>query len=142
MLRFPILRFIASVYVSFLISASVDSAVAQECANPEAGCPTEEDPNCPSRPHIIRCAGKYLDTNQNRLLERIELENAIDGLSFFSRGILKVIGSVDKIMAKCDFDGDGAISIEKDMPATEETCLATCFKKRAFKGAFFPDCDL
>lgn len=103
MMKSPIFRFIASLYVSLLISASsVNAAGKQECINPEAGCPTEEDPNCPSRPHIIRCAGKYLDTNQNRLLERVELENAIDGLSFFSRGILKVIGSVDKIMAKCD----------------------------------------
>jgi len=45
-------------------------------------------------------------------------------------------------MGKCDADGDGAISMEKDMTATEETCLASCFKKRAFKSAFFPECDL
>ena len=43
---------------------------------------------------------------------------------------------------KCDADKDGAIGIETDMPATEETCLATCFKRKAFKGAFFPECDL
>ena len=45
-------------------------------------------------------------------------------------------------MVKCDADGDDAISMDKDMPATEETCLATCFKRKAFKSAFFPDCDL
>merc|ERR1719148_652378 len=143
MMKPPIFRFIASLYVSLLISASsVNAAGKQECANPEAGCATEEDPNCPSRPHIVRCAGKYLDTNQNQILERSELETAIDTLPWYSRGLLKIIGSVDKIMDKCEADGDGAISIEEDMPATEETCLATCFKKRAFKGAFFPDCDL
>lgn len=45
-------------------------------------------------------------------------------------------------MVKCDADGDGAISMEDDMTATEETCLASCFKRRAFKSAFFPECDL
>lgn len=75
------------------------------------------------------------------MLERSELETAINGLPWISRGILKVIGSIDKIMKKCDADGDGAIGIDTDMPATEETCLATCFKRKAFKGAFFPDCD-
>ena len=49
-----------------------------ECTNPNAVAadvveeqdtaptpPTPEDPKCPSRPHIIRCAAKYLDTNKN-----------------------------------------------------------------------------
>ena len=36
--------------------------------------------------------------------------------------------------------GDGAISVEADMEATKETCLATCFKRNAFKKLFFPDC--
>eukprot|EP00978_Attheya_sp_CCMP212_P036675 scaffold168110_cov58-Attheya_sp.AAC.3 len=65
---------------------------------------------------------------------------------FFShaiiKGLLKVIGSIDKIMAKCDHDKDGKISIEQDMEATKETCLATCFKRKAFKSAFFAECDL
>jgi len=60
----------------------------------------------------------------------------------YARGILKIIGSVDKMMIKCDVDGDGAIGIDYDMQNNKETCLATCFKLRAFKGAFFPDCDL
>lgn len=141
MAGFPIIRLL-TLYTSLFILAISASDVTQECSNPEVGCPTEEDPNCPSRPHIIRCAGKYLDTDQNMSLERGELEAAIDSLSWYSRGILKVIGSVNKIMAKCDADEDGAISIEKDMAATEETCLATCFKRRAFKAAFFPECDL
>jgi hypothetical protein len=45
-------------------------------------------------------------------------------------------------MAKCDHDKDGKISIEQDMEATKETCLATCFKRKAFKSAFFAECDL
>ena len=28
---------------------------------------SDEDPHCPSRPHVIRCAAKYLDSNGNRL---------------------------------------------------------------------------
>jgi hypothetical protein len=115
-----------------------------ECANVAADStnPEPADSNCPSRPHIIRCAGKYLDTNQNNKLERSELEDAIGNLSFLMRTVLKIIGPVDSIMKKCDYDGDGAISIDHDMANTAETCLATCFKRRAFKNAFFPACDL
>lgn len=131
-------------------------ATSGECAEGEGECKVvveeevieeevismqEEDPSCPSRPHIIRCAAHYLDTNHNGKLERSELSNAIDKLPWYSRGILKIIGSVDKIMKKCDYDGDGAISIDHDIVETKETCLATCFKRKAFKGAFFPDCD-
>ena len=46
------------------------------------------------------------------------------------------------IMAKCDADRDDAIGMLTDMPKTEETCLASCFKRKAFKAAFFPECDL
>ena len=56
-------------------------------------------------------------------------------------GILKILGSVDKMMAKCDIDGDDAIGMDYDMEHSKETCLATCFKRKAFKGAFFPDCE-
>ena len=100
----------------------------------------EEDPKCPSRPHVIRCAAKYLDTNNNGALEREELDTAMGNVSWIVRGLLKVIGSVDAIMKKCDADGDGKITIEHDMDATKETCLATCFKRSAFKRLFFPDC--
>lgn len=124
----------------------------QECANvgENGECIAEEkiemieeeiDPSCPSRPHIIRCAAHHLDTNHNLMLERSELEDAIAKLPWYQRGVLKIIGSVDKIMKRCDADGDGAISITHDMEKTKETCLATCFKRKAFKSAFFPECD-
>ena len=100
----------------------------------------EEDPTCPSRPHIIRCAAKYLDINQNNQLERSELETAMNSVPWILRSLLNIIGSIDAIMKKCDADGDGAIDIEGDMKATEETCLATCFKRKVFKKLFFPDC--
>ncbi len=74
-----------------------------ECANPEASSnPAEdevvveasevvestvaEDPHCPSREYVIKCAGIYLDTNQNGKLEREELQLAIDKLPWYSRG--------------------------------------------------------
>merc|ERR1712232_454463 len=97
----------------------------------------EEDPSCPSRPHIIRCAQKYLDINQNNQLEKSELETAMNSVPWILRSLLKIIGSVDSIMVKCDADGDGAIGVVGDMQATEETCLATCFKRKAFKKLFF-----
>ena len=75
--------------------------------------------------------------NWNHVVNSLSLS-----LSLSLTGILKVIGSVNKIMDKCDADGDGAISVDHDMDNTKETCLATCFKRRAFKGAFFPDCEL
>jgi len=60
----------------------------------------------------------------------------------YARGILQILGSVDKMMKKCDVDKDDAISIDYDMEHNKETCLATCFKRRAFKSAFFPECEL
>ena len=161
------LALIAQQHQSFVFAeetAAAEAAVATEtveaaekcdgaeetCANPDAPAAADEesedkepeDPACPSRPHIIRCAAAHLDVNKNNKLEREELQGAIDSLPFLARGVLKIIGSVDKIMAKCDADGDGAISIDHDMDATKETCLATCFKRKSFKRAFFPDCEL
>ena len=121
-------------------AATVDEIKVEEEEEEEQ--PEPEDPSCPSRPHIIRCAAANLDVNKNNRLERHELQDAIDELPWLARGVLNIIGSVDKIMAKCDADGDDAISIDRDMDATRETCLATCFKRKAFKRAFFPDCDL
>ena len=77
-------------------------------------------------------------------LKRDALSNKTGGsLVLFSlmSGILKILGSVDKMMAKCDIDGDDAIGMDYDMEHSKETCLATCFKRKAFKGAFFPDCE-
>ncbi|KAL3758445.1 hypothetical protein ACHAWU_003614 [Discostella pseudostelligera] len=149
----------AEVVVEEAIEAAIDNdndagkeCAADDCANPsvlgeepvvDAATTSEEegeDAKCPSRPHVIRCAAKHLDTNQNGALERDELENAMKNVSWIVRGLLKVIGSVDSIMKKCDADGDGQITIEHDMEATKETCLATCFKRKAFKRLFFPDC--
>mmetsp|Transcript_47733 Transcript_47733/g.144329 ORF Transcript_47733/g.144329 Transcript_47733/m.144329 type:complete len:191 (-) Transcript_47733:492-1064(-) len=118
-------------------------AAAEEAEpEPEPEVKTPEDPACPSRPHIIRCAAEYLDKNKNDKLDRDELQNAIDALPWLSRGVLKILGSVDKIMQKCDADGDDAIGMYDDMEQTKEQCLASCFKRKAFKNAFFGDCDL
>lgn len=115
---------------------------ARDCAAGDDTCAAKEDPKCPSRPHIIRCASAHLDLNKNGKLEKEELQTAIDALPWLARGVLKIIGSVPLIMKKCDHDKDDAISMDHDMEATKETCLATCFKRKAFKAAFFPDCDL
>mmetsp|Transcript_37989 Transcript_37989/g.53539 ORF Transcript_37989/g.53539 Transcript_37989/m.53539 type:complete len:137 (-) Transcript_37989:94-504(-) len=128
-----------SVIALFLVVAvlSKDCKTPGECANPDA-----EDPKCPSRRHIIKCSAEYLDLNKNDKLERAELETAISNLPWLARGVLKIIGSTDMIMKKCDVDGDDAIGMTTDMEQNAETCLATCFKRRAFKGAFFSDCTL
>jgi hypothetical protein len=41
------------------------------------------DKNCPNRNHIIKCAGKYLDTDQDGKLSRNELQTAIDKLPWY-----------------------------------------------------------
>lgn len=129
--------------VTFLVAITIESSSTDKtCLPDDPTCNVAEDPKCPSRPHIVRCAQAHLDTNKNDMLERVELESAIDSLPWYARGALKVIGSVDKIMEKCDYDKDGAISIDFDMEQTKEICLASCFKKRAFKSSFFPECDL
>lgn len=123
-------------------SMSEGDSPKKETATEELTEKEPEDPSCPSRPHIIRCAAAYLDKNKNDKLEREELQTAIDALPWLSRGVLKILGSVDKIMQKCDADGDDAIGMHDDMEKTKEQCLASCFKRKAFKSAFFSDCDL
>jgi hypothetical protein len=72
---------LAFVLVAPMISANEgDCAVEGECADPNA---VVIDPNCPDRDHVVRCAGKYLDKNQNGLLERFELQGAIDELPWY-----------------------------------------------------------
>lgn len=113
---------------------TADEPVVEEAKVPE-------DPKCPSRPHIIRCSAMYLDTNKNNALDREELETAMGQVPWLLRSLVRMLGSVDTIMKKCDADGDGKISIDHDMAATEETCLASCFKRNAFKRLFFPECE-
>jgi hypothetical protein len=81
----------------------------EQCTNPEASLeenedpvPTsseKEDPNCPSRDLIIRCCGIHLDDNKNGKLDRNELETAIDSLPWYAKGILQILGSVDKMVS-------------------------------------------
>ena len=63
------------------------------CANPEAAEVAEtpsEDPNCPSRALVIKCAAIHLDKNGNNKLDRDELDAAIDSLPWYSRGLFSV----------------------------------------------------
>jgi hypothetical protein len=78
-----------------------------ECLNPDTATTTsqivqeeeeEDDPNCPSRDSIIRCARKHLDTNDNGKLDRTELESSIATLPWYARGLLHILGSVDKMV--------------------------------------------
>mmetsp|Transcript_13922 Transcript_13922/g.19054 ORF Transcript_13922/g.19054 Transcript_13922/m.19054 type:complete len:144 (-) Transcript_13922:345-776(-) len=134
------MKSIALLALAVFLVANPASAEEQVC---KAGdCPDGIDPSCPPRDHIIVCAGEHLDHNKNKKLDRHELEDAIASLPWLARGVLKILGSVDSIMEKCDYDKDGAISMDYDMEAAKETCLATCFKRKAFKSAFFPECDL
>lgn len=123
------------------VAQEVEAPVVPEIEVPDDTPKVEEDPNCPSRDLIIRCAGKYLDTNKNGKLDRPELQGAIDSLPWYARGILQILGSVDKMMKKCDTDGDDAISMDYDMIHNKDQCLASCFKRKAFKSSFFPDCE-
>jgi hypothetical protein len=103
-IRFLRLLFVLAIAVLAIAPANVNAeaeCATGECVNPDV---TVEDPSCPSRDLIIRCVSKTLDANENGKLDREELESAINRLPWYSRGILKVIGSVDKIMAKCDID--------------------------------------
>jgi hypothetical protein len=145
-----------SLTVQFLVLAFV--AVAEEQQECEVGgdgtCieelllieaikdPVVIDKNCPDRGHIIRCTGATLDLNKNGKLDRVELDSAINSLPWYARGIVKLLGNTDKMMKKCDMDHDDAISMDYDMLHNQDTCLATCFKRKAFKHTFFPDCKL
>ena len=106
----------AEVKVDEAIESNGNGDAGKECTADDNDCTPaveetvvvteeEEDPKCPSRPHIIKCAAKYLDTNNNDLLERSELDAAMGEVHWLARGLLKVIGSTDAIMKKCDADG-------------------------------------
>ena len=110
-----ILVLVATLFVSLptIIVGESCAAGEGECANPDAPDadgtavkedpveedPVKEDPNCPSRDLIIRCAGEYLDENKNGKLDRSELQGAIDKLPWYARGILQILGSVDKMVS-------------------------------------------
>ncbi len=55
-------------------------------SNNNSDSATPEDSNCPSRPHIIKCAGAHLDLNHNGKIERAELQSSIDSLPWYARG--------------------------------------------------------
>ena len=80
-------------------------AVAAEEEVPEQPPRVDVDPKCPDRGHITRCAGAYLDTNKNGKLDREELDAAIGKLPWYGRGIVKILGSTDKMMKKCELIG-------------------------------------
>lgn len=70
------------------VDSATDTAKAAESA---ATAEVEEDAYCPSRPHVIRCAAKYLDTNQNGRLERSELESVMQTVPWLLRGKFGVL---------------------------------------------------
>ena len=73
---------LAFILVVPMVSAEEgECAVEGECADPNAVVTI--DPNCPDRDHVVRCAGKYLDKNQNGFLERSELQGVIDELPWY-----------------------------------------------------------
>ena len=81
-------KFSILVYLSILLFSS--QTILLVSAKEEGECSSsvlDEDPSCPSRDHIIRCAGEYMDTNKNKKLERSELEAAIDTLPWYGKGM-------------------------------------------------------
>jgi hypothetical protein len=77
------IRMLALLLAFVLVAASAtegECGVEGECADPNA---VVIDPNGPDRDHVVRCAGKYLDKNQNGKLDRHELQGAIDELPWY-----------------------------------------------------------
>lgn len=59
------------------VPAEEDSDVREDSKREEEG---KLDPNCPARSHIIKCTGRYLDSDQDGRLSRTELDSAIGSL--------------------------------------------------------------
>lgn len=90
-----ILRLLSLLFVIFVACGDTEGqCIEGECVNADVnsdshGEATEAfekkivDPICPGREHVILCAGLYLDTNKNGLLERQELQSAIDTLPWY-----------------------------------------------------------
>ncbi|EJK65210.1 hypothetical protein THAOC_13959, partial [Thalassiosira oceanica] len=124
-------------YAQAEVKVDDEGCADETCANPEA-TDEAEDPSCPSRygseAWRTRQGGqsgeKFLSASTTRRLGVGNLKflpSKTHVLPDLTWSLLRVIGSVDAIMKKCDADGDGKITIDGDMEQTKETCLASCF---------------
>ena len=76
---FPLTVLFLLLIVSCYAEGECDAS-ADQCANPETVSePEGEDPNCPSRPYVIRCAAEYLDTNKNGRITEIVFRKIMSG---------------------------------------------------------------
>lgn len=92
-------RFLRLLALFLALTVAVLADSDEQCVGGEGECAadepvqtmteTEEDPKCPSRRHIIQCAGQYLDTNNNGKLDRSELQAAIDSLPWYDMRVAK-----------------------------------------------------
>ena len=93
---------------------------------------------------MLKIYGKTL-----KIIKSVNLKTSLQNLKKLKKLLMILLlqkekNSKDFIssqMTKCDTDGDDAISMDYDMIQNKDQCLTSCFKRRAFKNSFFPDCE-
>lgn len=125
----------------FLLCSLVFACVAVHSASCWSMWKHEEPDVCtPSREEATACARKYVDTDHDGLVTVKELDAARDrNLSWLERMISSIAAeSNERILAKCDVDGDGFISEQdfamtnlspaekKDPAKINNSCLVKC----------------
>lgn len=90
---------------------------------------------CPPREATIRCFYDKADADGDNTVTRKELSNKVfSALSWYESVPFKVFGGISRIMADCDADRDGTLSVEESLNANN--CMDTCFKRRHTKNKF------
>jgi len=92
-----------------------------------------------SRREVVLNAGVYFDDNDDNLISRDEIQKYWDLLltrpEKMYTSVAPWVETVDVIMAHCDKDGDGAISLEDFQ--NKEHCLETCDKLELMSSKIF-----
>lgn len=90
---------------------------------------------CPSREATIRCFYNQADSNGDNIVSREELSKKVySALHWYESVPFKVFGGINRIMADCDIDRDGTLSVHESLRATK--CMDTCFKRIHTKNKF------
>ena len=92
-------------------------------------CTAVASGTCPPRESTMRCFYAKADYNGDGIVTRSELANKVfSALSWYEKVPFTVFGGIDRIMADCDVNGDGTLTVDESLDARK--CMDSCFKRK------------